>query len=259
MIKKKMINQVEVVRPNVVEHKQEGFLNGTFNNPYESIAIISKRGSGISTLIYNLVKIFSKQNKEEDSLIIIISKTIHQDPIYKKLLELKKYPIKKDSKKDFLTFENKKSKEKYVWEPQRNIITYDGFDEFDDVLDLIHQNTELEILLIIDDCSSELKKDKRIGTLIKRLRHAKTTNIISTQDYHDVPPGLRKNIDTFIIFPKFAVEKMKLIHQEADVDLDFDVFLRIYKDATKNKYNFFFADPTNCDYRHNLNKRYLIE
>ena len=66
-------------------------------------------------------------------------------------------------------------------------------------------------------------------------------------------------IDVYMLFGGINDEKLQEIFKNADLDIEFDIFKKLYKDATKLKYIFFYVDASNCNYRRNFNEKYILE
>lgn len=265
-MKASIINNFEVKRPKIHEYKTTGFLNETFNAPFESIAIISKRGSGKSTLIYNLIERFL-ESKPSHKMVLIFCKTLNLDPIYKKLLEpikVKKNLI--EQKPSLIDIKIAKllgkgepvKKVEYEYIPQPHIRGFDSLDKLDQVNEALLVNKSTEFLLIFDDISRELQKNKLLPELIKRLRHSQATIILSSQVITDLPKPIRLNINVYILYGEFPIDKMKDIYSESMPGIPFTQWYNFYKIATKEKYNFFFSDSSNNDYRKNLNIKFEV-
>jgi hypothetical protein len=117
---------------------------------------------------------------------------------------------------------------------------------------------EPEYMIIFDDLSSELKSPSLLS-LLKFNRHFKAKLIISSQWIHDLLPESRKQIDLFLIFKGFPVEKLKEIYKDCDSGVDFDTFYKIYKKATKRDYAFMYIDTRKDCFRRNFNDQIIIK
>jgi hypothetical protein len=114
-----------------------------------------------------------------------------------------------------------------------------------------------EYLFVLDDLSTELMY-KAVTSLLKCNRHYKSKILLSNQYWNDVSMGARKNLDYMLIFGAQPKDKLQIIHKELDLAIDFDEFYKIYKFATKDKYNFLYIDLTQQSYRKNFNEKILI-
>ncbi len=115
-----------------------------------------------------------------------------------------------------------------------------------------------EYMIIFDDLSSELKS-RSLLSLLKFNRHFKAKLIISSQWLHDLLPESRKQIDLFLIFKGFAQDKLALIYKDCDSSIPFDMFLKIYKKATKNPHSFMYVDCRSDSFRRNFDSKFILQ
>ena len=106
-------------------------------------------------------------------------------------------------------------------------------------------------LFIFDDISTELRNPS-VAKLLKVHRHLKASCIISSQYLHDLQPASILQLDYFVAFKSFSLEKLEYIHKMLDLSLTFEKFWEIYKTATNDKYNFLFMNVRTEEARRNL-------
>ena len=114
-----------------------------------------------------------------------------------------------------------------------------------------------EHFFIFDDLGVNLRSPI-INTLLKTHRHYKSKVIISSQYLNDLLPEARLQLDFVLVFGGNSVEKMKALHKDIDLSIPFDDFIMLYKDATKEKYNFLYIDARSEQFRKNFNELYNI-
>ena len=114
-----------------------------------------------------------------------------------------------------------------------------------------------EYMIIFDDLSSELKS-KSLLSLLKFNRHFKAKLIISSQWLHDLLPESRKQIDLFLIFKGFPLEKLNAIHKDCDSSIPFDMFYAMYKKTTKLPHSFLYVDTREDYFRRNFDCKFII-
>ena len=112
-----------------------------------------------------------------------------------------------------------------------------------------------EYIIFIDDLSNELKSPTIIK-LMKANRHYKCKLIISSQFVHDLRPESIKQLDFMIMFKSMSTEKLEKIYKDLDLSVDFNTFITMYKDSTKEKFNFFYIDVRNDEFRKNFTHKY---
>lgn len=149
--------------------------------------------------------------------------------------------------------------------PSFNLFPNDNDSEPEE--DIVVDNIELKVakrkkvkkqvphhLFIFDDISTELRNPS-LAKLLKVHRHLKASCIISSQYLHDLLPSSILQLDYFVAFKSFSVEKLEYIHKMLDLSIPFDLFWEIYKSATKDKFNFLFMNVRTEEIRRNLNNK----
>jgi hypothetical protein len=112
-----------------------------------------------------------------------------------------------------------------------------------------------EYIIVLDDLSAELKS-RSLVALLKMNRHFKAKIIISSQYLNDLVPESIKQLDVFCLFKSFTDDKLFEIWQKTDLSIEFSVFEKLYKDATKEKYSFLYVDTRHDEYRKQFNIKY---
>tara|TARA_R110000803_G_scaffold138087_1_gene204953 strand:+ start:500 stop:1276 length:777 start_codon:yes stop_codon:yes gene_type:complete len=150
------------------------------------------------------------------------------------------------------------------------------FSEFnDDVLDkieeLLEENKQDEedkhTLLILDDVSIQLRKDRRLENRLVNLannrRHLNLSIIFITQVFNQAPVGLRKNLNLLFIFkPKTKKELNSLIDDYFIMDRD--KVLKLFNFVYRSKHDFMIIDFTlrkspNFEYFRNYNRINILD
>lgn len=118
-----------------------------------------------------------------------------------------------------------------------------------------------DYIIIFDDLSREDLKNPKIALLAKTNRHWKAMTIISTQSTRDIPPSVWKQTDCFLCFRSISQKDLDRIIVDCDICLSKEsgILDSMYKDATREKYNFLYLDIRNSDFRKNFDKRYKIK
>ena len=95
------------------------------------------------------------------------------------------------------------------------------------------------ILLIFDDCASELKfwKSQQVQKLIFNSRHFKISMIITSQNYKSLPKALRLNMSQVVLFSTSNEVEIKCIYDENSSSLGFKKWLKIYREITDKPFN----------------------
>ena len=242
-VKLKKINNEEV-KPRIKGKKKP--FSHIVAEPYANIFICGRKRSGKTNVADHLIR--HLMNVDKDLVLVVFSKTLHKDEIWNLLR--KKY----EKKGRFLGFSS--LEDKMDENSPKGI--------FDQLIEehlnqgALDDEETLKWIFVFDDFSEELK-DKRINHFVKVNRWMPSFNIFSSQFCLDLKPEARKQIGLWLLFPQIEKEKLFQIYQSADPPTDFETFLRLYKDATNERYNFLYMDAVNGTFRKNFNKKYIIE
>ena len=124
--------------------------------------------------------------------------------------------------------------------------TYDSYD--DSIIDGIVQRQKSyekeeqpEIALILDDCLGSIRREAKINHLCSRYRHFNIRLlIISSQNFRMCSPIIRQNATNVIVGSPFPNQKElgKMAEEYGDVFGGAENWLKIYKLATPNRYDF---------------------
>jgi hypothetical protein len=271
----KEINNIKirpVVHLALESHEILGF--DYFSTLYSNIYICSRRRSGKTTLIYNILK--HCVNKRTN--VVFFCSTINRDSTYKLILEMlekKKVNVMtydhflngkeniltgiieelnndleaKEQERIKLDEEKLDPKPKMVLFPEEKLIERKPRKP---------KKLSPEYIFIFDDLGSDLRHAS-ITQLFKTSRHYKAKVIVSSQYVHDLSNSCIKNLDYTLVFKSFNREKLLVLFEALDLSIDFELFEQLYLDATAEPFNFLYVDSRENTYRKNFNKEYLLK
>jgi hypothetical protein len=258
----KKINDIKIQTikvPKIDEKNIVGY--DMFPEIYGNIFISAKKMSGKSTVIYNIIKNCADKN----SVVVVFCNTYRNDANWitiRKYLDDKKIPnLFYDSIHDgavnnlsnlvnLMSAEDEPEDEK---EPESCL----SFNEKEIRIKVRKpKKISQKYLIIMDDISSELK-DPNVSILLKQNRHYKSKVIISSQYINDIAPQCRRQMQYYLLFSGINEQKLEELFDNADLNIDFEQFVYLYKLATAGQYNFFYIG-TNGDYRRNFNEKILF-
>ena len=243
-----------------------------FPTLYSNIYICSKRKSGKTTLIYNILK----HCTDKKTNVVFFCSTINRDATYKKILEMleKKnvntivYDHFIDGKENVLMtmlnemnidLEAKETAKK----PKGNELVGWGYFGEKEVEEKKEEKKErkpkklgCEYIFIFDDLGSDLRHAS-ITQLCKVSRHYKAKLIFSSQYLHDLQNSAIKNIDVCLIFKSFNKEKLLILFEGLDLGCTFEQFVEMYHDATYTPFNFLYVDCREGSFRRNFDREYI--
>lgn len=267
----KQINDVKVrpVKLPVIE-KEKIKGRELFEEIYSNIAIIARKKQGKTSVIFKIIKSCVNKN----STVLIFCSTHNKDKVW---IEIKKYLGRKNI--NFLAYDsiydngqNHISELIKMWKKQEENINNDEKDEIknirvintgsesDDEKEYVYRPKKIcpKYVIIFDDLGTEISS-KEVGQLLMTNRHWLSRVILSTQYPNSLAPAARKQLDYWILFGKHAKDKLELIFKDSDLSIDFDLFFKLYKNATEQRFNFLYIDTINSMFRKNFNQSYLIE
>lgn len=295
------INDIEV-KPlktkNVVVKPARGA--DMFTDPYFQCFILSRKKSGKSVLISNIVK---KCAQPGYTTVICFSTTVNKDPAW---LALKQYCKKKGidfqglteivstdqngSKRDFLSDFMKmvlKTGNEEVVDSEAEDEAEDSQDEdSQDDYDSEESDSEPEFyqvnrlkpikfvqdtpsikkeyptiapqwLLCFDDISEELKRPS-VQAFLKKSRHLLCSVLIASQDCRDILPACHRQADAYCLFAGLDDSVLEKIRRDAGLSVSLETLLKMYRASTAKKFNFFYIDVRNDQFRRNFNEKFNI-
>lgn len=201
-----------------------------FNNRYGNIFLSAPTRSGKTNLIYNILK--ARLGKGDK--VAIFADTHEKDPGWegiKQMLDQKKIDYSAD--REFLDDQGSKL----------------------DILHSIEATPDHDTFVVLDDISYQIK-DKSVAKLLKSSRHSRIIVLISSQYIMDLAPDARSNITCWLV-RGLSQEKLEDWFKSLNLSIDFGSFKKMYDDATRDQYRFFYVDRPNEDFRSNFDRKYL--
>ena len=193
--------------------------------PYRKL-IIGPSGSGKTNYLLNSIQ---KDNNIIDKIYL-----------YAKDLEEPKY--------QFLIDKREKAGLKSLKDQNAFIEHSNTMDDIYDDINDYNKKRKRIVLIVFDDMISHVMSDKKAQQVLKELFIRCTKLNISmcflNQSYFSVPKDVRLNCTHYIIFKLSNKRELQNIAINHSADIDYKDFLKIYRDCTKEPYNFFTIDTT---------------
>ena len=118
----------------------------------------------------------------------------------------------------------------------------------DDIYDNIedyNKNRKRKVLIFFDDMISHVMSDKKAQQeLFIRCRKLNISLCFLTQSYFSVPKDVRLNYTNYIIFKLNNKRELQNIAINHSADIDYKDFVNIYRNCTREPYNFLIIDTT---------------
>ena len=115
----------------------------------------------------------------------------------------------------------------------------------DDVYKNIHDynpNRKRKILIVFDDMIADIMTNKRFQAIIKELfircRKLNISLVFITQSYFSVPKDVRLNSTHYLIMKINNKRELQNIAINHSADIDYKDFMKIYRECTKEPFNF---------------------
>ena len=119
----------------------------------------------------------------------------------------------------------------------------------DDVYENIHDynsNRKRKILIVFDDMIADIMTNKRFQAIIKELfircRKLNISLVFLTQSYFSVPKEVRLNSTHYLIMEINNKRELQNIAINDCADIDYQDFIKIYRECTREPYNFLARD-----------------
>ena len=103
-------------------------------------------------------------------------------------------------------------------------------------------------IIVFDDIISDIMDNKQFQALIKELfircRKLNISLVFITQSYFSVPKDVRLNSTHYLIMKINNKRELQNIAINHSADIDYQDFIKIYRECTKEPYNFLTIDTT---------------
>ena len=215
-----MINLVSITNENNTKHNEKWPYIP--DHPYR-ILIIGGSGSGKTNTLPNLI---NEQNN------------IHKIYLYARDLNEPKYKIL-----------IKKCKDAGI----KNLSDSNAFIECSNTMDDVYKNiydynpsSKRKTLIIFDDMIADIMTNKKSRAIIEELfiRCRKISRVFITQSYFSVTKDVRLNSTHYLIMKINNKRELQNIAINHSADIDYQYFIKIYRECTREPYNFFDSRTT---------------
>jgi hypothetical protein len=255
-----------------------------FNAHYPNVFIISKKNTGKTTIIYNILK---KSLQPQETTVIIFCPNVKKDQGYKGITDfierkgnqmLVFTSIVDEYKQNNLELllkeledettdsdeEDSEDEEPQVERPQRSGVIIESKEEKKE-RKKVYKYDFPKYIFIFDDISTELR-NPFVEKLLKANRHHKAMTIISSQYDTDIRLSAWKQCDVALLLKSHNKQKLNKIYTALDLNLNdygnrdgqYNFYL-LYKHATEEPYSFLYVDRNSDDFRKNFNQHYNLD
>ena len=217
-----MINLDSIINENNEEHnKKWPYIP---DHPYR-ILIVGGSGSEKTNALLNLI------NEQED---------IEKIYLYAKDLSEPKY--------EYLIKNCENAGIKHVNDGNAFIEYSNTMDDVYKNIDDYNPNRRRKILIVFDDMIADIMTNKKFQAIIKELfircRKINISLVFITQSYFSVPKDVRLNSTHYFIMKINNKRELQNIAINHSADIDYKDFMKIYRECTKEPFNFMTIDTT---------------
>ena len=115
-------------------------------------------------------------------------------------------------------------------------------------IDLYNPNRRRKVLIVFNDMIADIMTNKKFQPIIKELfircRKINISLVFITQSYFSVPKDVRLNSTHYLIMKIINKRELQNIAINHSADIDYKDFIKIYRECTKEPYNFLTIDTT---------------
>lgn len=249
-----------------------------FVEPYANIGILSKKKSGKTTVIFNILKKCAHKN----TVVMLFGSTVFKDATYEKINDMlsnkgchvaRHNHFIEDGVNliDAFIDEASQKQDDEKDEPEAPVRYGNGILKTMTHEEIRRKNSEKpkplpkppkpktiypEYILVFDDLSESLRH-KSISSLVKINRHFKSKIILSSQRITDLHPQALGQCDYVLMFRSFNDEIIETVRKKLDLSITEEEFRNIYYTATEEPYNFLYIDVVREEFRKNFNMKFI--
>ena len=137
---------------------------------------------------------------------------------------------------------------KHFSDPNAFIEYSNTMDDVYENIDDYNPNRKRKILILFDDMIADIMTNKKFQSMIKELfiryRKLNISLVFITQSYFSVPKDVRLNSTHYLITKTNKKRELQNIAINHAADIDYNDFVKIYREFTKEPYCFLTTDTT---------------
>ena len=153
-----------------------------------------------------------------------------------------------ESKYEFLIKNHENAGIKHVNDPKAFIECSNTIDDIYENIDDYNPNRKRKILTAFDDIIADIMTNKICQSIIKKLfircRKLNISLVFITQSYFSFPKSIRLNSTHYLIMKISNRQELQNIAIKHSADIDYKEFMKIYRECTKNCFNFLTINTT---------------
>ena len=126
------------------------------------------------------------------------------------------------------------------------IVCSDTMDNVYEDINNYNPNRDKQFLILFDGMIADIMTNKRFQAIIIELfircRKSNNSLVFITQSYFSVPKNVRLNSTNYLIMKVNNKRELQNIAINHSADIDYQNFIKIYRECTKEPYNFLTID-----------------
>lgn len=216
---------------------------------YPNIFLLGKKKSGKTSAIRHMLPKFCNKKTK----IIAFVPTIYKDPRWLELCEWadenKIEMVKKtDNEPD------KETGTRFL-DDMVDMLKKKKTQSLSEMVEDMKRNEEKDNYVVICDDMSSATRAASLSTLLKRNRHFGIVTMIGKHRHKDTMPEAHPQADIICIWRGFSLKSLLDIHEDHDLDMPADLFVKLHRCITKNpeEHAFMYVDCLTGEVRKNFN------
>ena len=153
-----------------------------------------------------------------------------------------------ESKYEFLIKNRENAGIKLVNDSNAFIECSNTMDDIYENIDEYNPNRKRKILIVFDAMIADIMANKKFQSIIKELfircRKLNISLLFITQSYFSAPKDVRLNSAHYFIMKIYNKRELQNIAVNHSVDIDYKDFMKVYRECTKDCFNFLTIDTT---------------
>ena len=137
---------------------------------------------------------------------------------------------------------------KHLNDPDALIEGSNTMDDFYGDIDNYNLNRKRKILIVFHDVNADIKPNKTFQAIINKLfiscRKINISLVFITQYFFSVPKDVRLNSSHYLIMKINNKRELQNIAINHSADIDYKDFFKIYRECTREPFNFLTIDTT---------------
>ena len=192
--------------------------------------------------LYRILIIGGSGSGKTDALLNLINEQDDIDKIYLHVKDLR------EPKYGFLIKKRENAEIKHLNDPNAFIECSNTMDGIYENIDDYNPIRKRKKLIAFDDMIADIMTNKKFQAIIKELfircRKLNISLAFVTQSYFSVPKDVRLNSTHYLIMKINNKRELQNITINHSADIDYQDFIKIYRECTKEPYNFLTIDTT---------------